>query len=77
MEVKGQWSTSTAGGGLDQPSWRSNTQYILKDVEPGQTVTISLKLDGEADPKHCVGFAIVGKASSGRLKTSATSPYLH
>lgn len=76
MEVKGEWATSTAGGGLDQPSWRSNTQYILKDVQPGQTVTISLKLEGEADPKHCVGFAIVGKAGQGMHQNTAFT-FLH
>lgn len=65
MEVKGEWTASTAGGSLDQPSWRSNTQYILKDVEAGQTVTITVKLV-EADPKQSVGFAIVGKAGQGR-----------
>lgn len=65
MEVKGTWDVSTAGGGLDHPSWRSNIQYALKDVEPRQTVTVSLKLDGEVDPNCCVGFAIVGKAGPG------------
>lgn len=66
MELKGEWTPSTAGGGIDQPSWRSNTQFILKGVQPGQTVTITLKLvDAEATDKDSVGFAIIGKGGEG------------
>jgi hypothetical protein len=68
MEVKGEWTPTTAGGGIDQPSWRSNTQYILKGVLPDQTVTITLKLGGaESTENESVGFAIIGKGGEGVL----------
>eukprot|EP01126_Amoeba_proteus_P025318 TRINITY_DN2528_c0_g1_i10.p1 TRINITY_DN2528_c0_g1~~TRINITY_DN2528_c0_g1_i10.p1 ORF type:complete len:265 (+),score=43.31 TRINITY_DN2528_c0_g1_i10:66-860(+) len=70
MEISNQWTYSTAGGGLDQYSWRSNPQYLLH-ADEGREVLLTLKLtsneaETEGEPNN-IGFAVFRKAEKDNL----------
>jgi hypothetical protein len=54
--VEGEWKQGTAGGCLNEATWRQNEQFFLK-VESSGTVELTLEQLGE-DEIHPIGFYI-------------------
>lgn len=54
--VEGEWKQGTAGGCLNEATWRQNEQFFLK-VEQSGTVELTLEQEGE-DEIHPIGFYI-------------------
>lgn len=74
MDIKSEWRSGTAGGGIDGATWRDNPQFILSNLQVGEECTLSLKLTDHRDNNPGVGFALI-KGCGGMLKLTVTTLY--
>jgi hypothetical protein len=68
LEMKGEWKGITAGGCLNQSTWRNNPQFQLK-TDKKANMWISLSVPNKDNKEISIGFYIV-KAPSMRFPSS-------
>jgi hypothetical protein len=72
-QLSGEWTSSTAGGCVNFPSWRANPQYLLEVGEEGiVSVVLEAELDFNSPEKPHIGFYLVKGTDSQQKKLIIT-----